>query len=63
MKLLNGLVALFGLYMLVKHGRRALLFVAPGRDDSRLPFLVHFVNALLALALLAGAVHVALRSH
>ncbi len=63
MNLLNVLIPLFGLYMLVKHGRRALLFVAPGRGESRRPFLLNFVTALLALLLLAEAVHIALRSH
>ncbi len=62
MTLLNGLVALFALYMLAKHGRRALLFVAPGRGEPRRPFLLNFVNALIALLLLAGTVHIVLRS-
>ena len=58
MSFLNGLFALFGLFMLAKHGRRALLFVVPKPGQARGPFFVHFVNALLALLLLAGAIRI-----
>ncbi len=68
MKLLNGLVALFALYMLAKHGPRALLFVVPGlvrdaeRKEPRGAFFLNFVNALVALVLLAATIHIVLRS-
>ena len=60
MDVLNGLVALLALLMLARHGRGALRFVAPG-DERRGPFVVPFLNTLLAFLILAGALRIALR--
>jgi hypothetical protein len=62
MRIANWLIALFALFMLVRHWQRALRFLAPGQGQPRRPFAMSFVNALLALMLLAGTAHIALRA-
>lgn len=62
MRIVNWLIAFFALFMLVKHWQRGLRFLTPGEGQSRRPFVVSFLNVLLALLLLAGTVHIILRA-
>jgi hypothetical protein len=62
MSVLEVLVALLAVVMLARHGPGALRFVAPG-GERRAPHAVALVNALLALAILAGALRGVLRHH
>jgi hypothetical protein len=63
MRAVNILIALFAVFMIVKHGSKALRFVSPNRKspEPRTANLASFLNVLVALVLLAAAINLITR--